>query len=112
MKRLTIWRWVVFTCRIPSVLPIAVLGLIDRKPLVNVGIIPCNDELGVVEEVIHDAAVSPGTVLIEYGERSVPVEKRYRWMNAILVHGSDHVVVVRNGLLINRAMSKGKKARP
>lgn len=43
--------------------------------LVDVLVVPCDDELGVVEEVVDDAAVGPCAVFGEECERGVPVEE-------------------------------------
>jgi hypothetical protein len=56
-------------------LPVAVLGLIDGEPFVDVGVIACDDEFGVRKEVIDNAAVGPGAIFSEESEGSVPVEE-------------------------------------
>lgn len=56
-------------------MPVAVLGLIDREPFLDESIVARDDKLGVVEVVIDDAAVGPGTIFSEEGEWCVPVEE-------------------------------------
>ena len=70
-----VWGGIVLARRVVGVLPVAVLRLVDGKPFVDVGVVAGDDKFGVIEEVVHDAAVGPGAVFGEEGERCVPMEE-------------------------------------
>jgi hypothetical protein len=69
--RHAIWGWVVFAGWVACILPVTILGFVDRKPFVDVGVVTRDDEFGVLEKVLDDAAVGPGAVLVEQGEWGV-----------------------------------------
>ena len=75
-----VWGGIVLARRVVGVLPVAVLRLVDGEPFVDVGVVARDDKFGIVEEVVHDAAVGPGAIFGEEGEGCVPVEKLLKLM--------------------------------
>jgi hypothetical protein len=39
---------VIFACWVTCILPVTVLRLVDREPLIDVGVVSCDDKLGIV----------------------------------------------------------------
>lgn len=125
----SVWRWIVLSRWVVRVLPsmcvsavfrtvvslnvpVAVLWLVDREPLVDILIIPRNDEFGVVKEVVNDPTIRPSSVLVEERERCIPVEECYSWVYALRVHLHNHIIVVLDSVFIDRTMTERKEARP
>ena len=78
-----VWGGIVLASRVVGVLPVAVLRLVDGKPFVNVGVVAGDDKFGVIEEVVHNAAVGPSAIFGEEGEGRVPVEELLKLMRGI-----------------------------
>ena len=103
---------IVLSRRVERVLPVAVLWLVDGEPLVNVGVITLDDEFGVVEEVVDDPAVGPGTILGEQCEGCVPMEEGHRRYQSIGMHFRNNIVIMLDSLFVDGPVTKGKEARP
>lgn len=59
--------WIILSCRVRCILPVAVLRLVDGKPMLDILVVPLDDESGIVEVIIDDLPITPPTIFIEQG---------------------------------------------
>ena len=73
---------------------------------------PAHRKTTLTEEVIDNPTVGPSTVFIEYGEWGIPMEQCNSGVNAIFMHSSNHVIVVRNGFFVDWTVAEREESRP
>ena len=111
-SRHPIKRWVILSSWISGILPVTILRFIDCEPILNIRIPATDDELRIVEEVIHDLGRSPSSVFVEQSKRGVPMKQGDTRPDPVLVQFGNHVVVMFDACCVDRAFTKRKDAWP
>lgn len=88
------------------------MRFVDSEPLVYVRVVTRNNELGILEEVVDNAAIRPRSILIEQRKWCIPMEQGNCSMQTVFMHRGDHVVVVLDGVFVDRTMTEGEEAWP